>query len=94
MAFHAKGVQSQVDYDKRRTELQTHNGPVRTELQLMQYAAYADKFSWDMNRHQLDLLNSVRGTSEGLDAMNIRQRRIKVGDMPGVRFVSTDKARK
>lgn len=94
VAFHAKGVQSQVDYDKRRTELQTHNGPVRTELQLMQYAAYADKFSWDMNRHQLDLLNSVRGTSEGLDAMNIRQRRIKVGDMPGVRFVSTDKARK
>lgn len=89
-AFTAEGVVSHVDYDARTAELRMPDGPRRTVLQLVQQEAYADLFRWDMDRHQLMLANNTRGTSEGLDAMDIRQRLLKGGDMPGVRFVSTD----
>ena len=92
-AFEARDVSSHVDYDARRAELTMPDGPRRTELQLMQYEAWADRFGWDMDRHLLDIANSQRGTSEGLDAMDIRLRLPKVGDLPGARFVSTDPSR-
>ena len=94
IAFTAKGVISHVDYKKRRADLQSPAGMTRTELQLVQYEAYADKFSWEMDKKELDLLNSTRESSEGLDAMDVRMRLGKLHDMPGVRFVSTDAAKK
>lgn len=93
VAFSAKRVQSHVDYDRHQAEISIPGGPQITELPLMQYEAYADHFSWDMNRKVLDISNSTRGTSEGLDGMDIRMRLPKAGDMPGVRFVSTDPKR-
>jgi hypothetical protein len=69
------------------------DGPSRTDLELMQYEAWADRFIWDMDGHFLDIANSQRATSEGLDAMDIRLRLPKAGDLPGVRFVSTDPKR-
>ena len=94
VAFSAKNVSSNVNYDTRRAELQAKQGPVRTELQLVQYEAWADRFDWEMDRKELSLANSTRGTSEGLDALELRRRLPKAGDMPGVRFTSTDPARK
>lgn len=93
IAFEAHDVQSHVDYDARRAELTMPDGPRRTELDLMQYEAWADRFGWDMDRKVLDIANTQRGTSEGLDAMDIRLRLPKADDMPGARFVSSDPKR-
>ena len=93
VAFSAQGVQSNVNYDTRRADLQAA-APVTADLQLARYQAVADHFAWDMDRKQLDLSNSTRGTSEGLDGMDIRQRLNKRGDLPGARFTSTDPKRK
>ena len=92
-AFEARDVASHVDYDARKAELTMPDGPRRTDLQLMQYEAWADRFNWDMDRHVLDIVNAQRGTSEGLDAMDIRLRLPKANDLPGARFVSTDPSR-
>ena len=89
VAFSAKHVRSHVDYDKRIAELRIADGPARTELQLVKQAAYADVFTWNMDRKVLDIANSTRPTSEGMDAMDIRMRLQKRGDLPGVRFVGT-----
>lgn len=93
IAFSAKRVRSHVDYDSRQAELTMPDGPQRTELQLMQYEAWADRFLWNMDRKVLDIANSQRGTSEGLDGLDLRMRLPKAGDMPGARFVSTDPKR-
>ncbi|MBR2958531.1 MAG: hypothetical protein IKC19_02760, partial [Bacteroidales bacterium] len=93
VAFTAHHVRSHVDYDTRQAELTMPDGPQRTELQLVAQAAYADRFSWDMDRKVLDIVNSQRMTAEGMDFMDIRQRLGKRHDMPGVRFVSTDPAK-
>lgn len=92
-AFAAKRVRSHVDYDNRKAELTMPDGPQRTELQLMQYEAWADRFLWDMDRKVLDIANAGRGSSEGLDALDLRLRLPKVDDLPGARFVSTDPKR-
>ena len=94
IAFSAQRVRSHVDYDNRQAELTMPDGPQRTQLQLMQYEAWADRFFWNMDRKTLDITNSQRGTSEGLDALDLRMRLPKADDMPGARFVSTDPKRK
>ena len=93
VAFSARNVTSSVNYDTRHADLQAKQGPVQSELPLARYEAWADRFAWEMDRKELSLANSTRGTSEGLDAMDIHQRLGKRGDMPGVRFTSTDPAR-
>ena len=94
IAFSAQNVSSSVNYDTRHADLQSTQGPVRTDLQLVRYQAMADRFSWEMDRKELSLANSTRGTSEGLDGLELRLRLPKLGDLPGVHFVSTDPARK
>lgn len=93
IAFTAHNVRSHVDYDERHADLQIASGPARTELQLVKMEAYADLFSWEMDRKTLDIVNSQRQSSEGLEQLDLRQRVGKLNDMPGVRFVSTDAAR-
>jgi len=92
VAFTANGVRSHVDYDERHADLQIAAGPARTELQLARLEAYADQFSWQMDRKTLDIVNSQRPSGEGLEGLDLRQRVGKLHDMPGVRFVSTDAA--
>ena len=92
-AFSAKRVRSHVDYDTRQAELTMPGGPQITELPLIQYEAWADHFFWNMDRKTLDISNATRGTSEGLDGLDIRMRLPKADDMPGARFVSTDPKR-
>ncbi len=93
IAFEAHGIRSHVDYDERQAELLMPDGPRRTDLPMMQYEAWADRFIWNMDGHVLSVANSTRGTSEGLDAMGIKLRLPKAADLPGARFVSTDPAR-
>ena len=93
IAFEARDVRSRVDYDGRKAELTMPDGPRRTDMPLMQYEAWADRFYWDMDGHFLDIANSQRATSEGLDAMDIHLRLPKAADLPGARFVSTDPKR-
>ncbi len=92
-AFEARNIRSRVDYDGRKAELTMPDGPARTDLPMMEYEAWADRFYWDMDSHFLDIANSQRSTTEGLDAMDIRLRLPKINDLPGVRFVSTDPKR-
>lgn len=92
-AFEARNIRSRVDYDGRKAELTMPDGPALTELPMMQYDAWADRFYWDMDGHFLDIANSQRATTEGLDAMDIRLRLPKIDDLPGARFVSTDPKR-
>lgn len=94
VAFSATGVKSSVNYDTRRADIQSRSGVQLTHLPLIQYDAYADRFAWEMDRKVLDIVNSTRETSEGMDGMDIRMRIMKLGDMPGVRFVSTDPKQK
>ena len=93
VAFAAKRVRSHVDYDSRQAELTMPDGPQITELPLIQYEALADRFLWNMDSKVLDITNSQRGTSEGLDALDLRMRLPKAHDLPGARFVSTDPKR-
>ena len=94
VAFSAEGATSRVDYDARRAELTMPDGPRRTELPLIQYDAYADRFAWDMDKQTLDIDNSKRANAEGLDAMDITLRLPKAHDLPGARFESTDPKRR
>ena len=93
IAFATQQISSHIDYDERRADLKSTEGVSRSELHLVQYEAFADSYTWEMDKKDLMLANSERGTSEGLDGLDIRQRLPKAGDMPGVRFVSTDPAR-
>ena len=93
-AFSARSVTSSVNYDTRRADLQAKQGPAHSDLPLARYEAWADRFAWEMDRQELTLANAARGTSEGLDAMELRLRLAKAHDLPGVRFSSTDPARK
>lgn len=94
IAFSTRNVSSSVNYDTRHADLQSKQGLVHSDLQLACYEAWVDRFSWEMDRKELTLANSTRGTSEGLDALELRRRLPKANDMPGVRFTCTDPARK
>ncbi len=97
VAFSASNMRSHVNYDTRRADLEARNENgemMPVNLQLAGYQAFADRFSWEMDRKELTLANSTRGTSEGLDAMDIRLRLPKANDLPGVRFVKNDKTGK
>ena len=88
IAFHALNMKSHVDYKTRTAEF-TSNAPLeRTELPLMNYAAYVDRFTWGIDRQMLALSNSKSNTSQGMDAKPLRDR-VEAGEMPGATFVST-----
>ena len=94
VAFSAREVRSHVDYDEMRAEFTSHNGPAISHLPMVKYDALADVFVWQILQKELQLANSQRGTAEGLDGMDMRQRLQKRDDMPGVKFTSTDVAQK
>ncbi len=88
-AFYATDMKSHVDYTKRRADF-VSNAPLgRTQLPLLQYAAYVDKFSWEMDRKELDLINSKSESSQGLEGLALRER-FAHKEQPGALFVSTD----
>lgn len=90
MAFSASDVTSKVDYDGRIADIRSRSGVRLTNLPLLHYDAYADRFTWQMDRKELTLVNTTRSTSEGLEGLDLRMRVMKLNDMPGVRFVATD----
>lgn len=94
IAFYATDMKSHVDYTKRRADFVTNSaiGLGRTELPLLAYAAYVDKFSWEMDRKELDLINSHSESSMGLEGLTLRER-FAHKDQPGALFVSTDPTR-
>ncbi len=92
VAFTAQDMRCHTDFDKRRAEFTSNGTMDRTELPLLNYAAYVDKFSWNWDKKELDLLNSKSESSEGLETADIRGR-LAAGAMPGARFVSTDPKR-
>lgn len=88
-AFYATDMKSHVDYTKRRADFVANAELGRTQLPLLQYAAYVDKFSWEMDRKELDLINSKSESSQGLEGLTLRER-FAHKEQPGALFVSTN----
>lgn len=88
-AFYATDMKSHVDYTKRRADFVANADLGRTQLPLLKYAAYVDKFSWEMDKKELDLINSKSESSQGLEGLTLRER-FRHTDQPGALFVSTD----
>lgn len=92
IAFYATNMKSHTDYDKKRAEF-TSNDPLgRTDLPLLSYNAYVDKFSWQWDKKELDLINSKSESTGGLEGLSLRERFAHT-EQPGARFVSTDPKR-
>ncbi|MBQ9588138.1 MAG: hypothetical protein IJR26_09815 [Bacteroidales bacterium] len=89
IAFYATDMKAHVDYDKRRADFVANAEMGRTLLPLLQYAAYVDKFSWEMDKKELDLINSKSESSQGLEGLSLRER-FAHKEQPGALFVSTD----
>lgn len=89
IAFYATDMKSHVDYTKRSAEFVANHELERTQLPLLQFAAYVDKFSWEMDKKQLDLINSKSESSQGLEGLTLRER-FAHKEQPGALFVSTD----
>ena len=92
IAFYATDMKSHVDYIKRRADFISNADLGRTQLPLLKYAAYVDKFSWEMDRKELDLINSKSESSQGLEGLTLRER-FAHKEQPGALFVATDPTR-
>ena len=88
-AFYATNMRSHVDYNARRADFVSNTDLGRTQLPLLKMAAYVDKFSWEMDKKQLALINSKSEASGGLEGLTLRER-FAHPDQPGALFVSTD----
>lgn len=89
VAFYATDMKSHTDYVKRRADFVANADIGRTQLPLLQYAAYVDKFSWEIDKKELDLINSKSESSQGLEGLTLRER-FRHTEQPGALFVSTD----
>jgi len=88
-AFYATNMKSHVDYTKRRADFVANAELERTQLPILNYAAYVDKFSWEIDKKELDLINSKSESSQGLEGLTLRER-FAHKEQPGALFVSTD----
>lgn len=88
-AFYASNIKSHVDYAKRTADFQSNEPLSHTLLPIVQYAAYVDKFSWEIDKQTLALINSKSEATQGLEGLSLRER-LDRGPQPGARFVSTD----
>lgn len=88
-AFYATNVTSHVDYTQHRADFVANDAIGKTQLPLLQYIAEVDKFTWEMDKQQLDLKNSKSEDSQGLEGLNLRER-VERGSQPGARFVSSN----
>ena len=93
VAFAAQNIQSRVDYNARTATFQTNGEMQKTELRLAKYESYADKFTWDMDRHNLAFINSSSEGSDGMEQLGLKER-IARRSQPGAHFVSTDPTQK
>lgn len=89
IAFHALNMKSHVDYKTREAEFTSNSVIERTELPVMNYAAYVDRFTWGIDRQALALSNSKSNTSQGMEGKTLRER-VEYETMPGATFVSTE----
>src|SRR5574344_618753 len=92
IAFYATNMKSHVDYDKHQADFTANTEISRTELPLLSYAAYVDKFSWAIDKKELALLNSHSESSMGLEGLSLRERFAHT-EQPGAHFISTDPKR-
>ncbi len=89
IAFYATNMKSRVDYTGRRADFVANAEIERTQLPMLRYAAYVDKFSWEMDKKELDLINSKSEHSQGLEGLTLRER-FAHKEQPGALFVCTD----
>ena len=88
VAFYAENMQAHVDYKNRHADFTSNDELGCTKLPVLQYMAYVNKFSWQMDEQTLDLMDSRSEDSQGLENMALRDR-VGREKMPGARFIST-----
>lgn len=86
LAFQTQGVKSNVNFKTRMGEFLSDELS-RAELPIIQYAAYIDKFTWFMDKHEI-ALSSSKNESDAQVA-NKDLRKLVDMEMPGALFVST-----
>ena len=87
VAFYAENMQAHVDFKNRHADFTSNDAVGRTKLPVLQYMAFVNKFSWQMDNQALDLMDSHSEDSQGMEDVALSDR---VGKkMPGARFVST-----
>lgn len=86
-AFSASNMRSHVDYEAHHADFVANTPRERTLLPALNYAAYVDKFAWEMDRQTLGLVNSQSETTQGLEGLTLRERLDR--NQPGAWFVST-----
>lgn len=91
-AFKASNVKSHVDYEGHRADFVANAAMERTLLPTMNYAAYVDKFAWEMDQQTLGLVNSKSETTQGLEGLVLRERLDR--EQPGAWLVSTKKSQR
>lgn len=89
LAFAATNLKAHVDYETKRAEFTANAAMERTQLPVVQYVAYIDKVAWEIDRKELDLLNSKSESTMGLEGLALRERMARP-ERPGARYVSTD----
>lgn len=89
LAFSATNLKAHVDYETRRAEFTANAAMERTQLPVVQYVAYIDKVAWEIDKKELDLLNSKSESTMGLEGLALRER-MERPERPGARYVSTD----
>lgn len=89
-AFWANNVRTNIDYKNRKGDIVSNEEINRTTLPMMNYAAYIDKATWAMDKHELSLKNSKSENTGGMENLDLRKRIHK--GQPGALFVATSPA--
>lgn len=89
-AFAAQNMRSHVDYEASTGQFVSNDTLSRTLLPALGYAAWVDQYTWNWSDKYLQLDNSKSMESNGIEALTLRERAKRLGDMPGARFESTD----
>ncbi len=90
LAFYSKNVKSKVDFKTRKGEFVSNDSIGRVVLPVLQYAAYIDKFTWEMDKAELAFANSKSESSATIEKMD--KKNLLSAKMPGALYVSTNPA--
>ncbi len=89
-AFSAQNMRSHVDYEAHTGQFTTNDSLSRTLFPALGYAAWVDQYTWNWDVKNLQLDNSKSMETLGTEALTLRERAKRLGQMPGARFESTD----
>ncbi|MBO6117971.1 MAG: hypothetical protein J6P44_05435 [Bacteroidales bacterium] len=73
VAFHAKDVRAEVNYNSKKGSFTTKNGLQQNDLPYLQYVCQVDRFTWDMQNKLLALQNSSSVNDGGIASKPLKE---------------------